>query len=106
MTCHLHSIDPHDYLVDVLQHVGRRPASQVEQFTRRLWRTMFACNLLRAFQYFLPHAVVILSPRYAARLSKPALGLKKASGVLSCQVDGSFAVPQNIAPHFTAAMMT
>jgi transposase len=47
-TCRLHDVDPYDYLVDVLQRVGQHPASQVEQLTPRLWKTLFASNPLRS----------------------------------------------------------
>jgi hypothetical protein len=36
VTCRLHEIDPHDYLVDVLQRVGQHPANQVHELTPRL----------------------------------------------------------------------
>ena len=51
VTCRLHGIDPYDYLVDVLQRVGQHPASQVEQLTPRIWKTMFAGNPLRSDLY-------------------------------------------------------
>lgn len=47
-TCRLHDVDPYDYLVDVLQRVGQHPASQVEQLTPRVWKTLFASNPLRS----------------------------------------------------------
>jgi hypothetical protein len=47
-TCRLHDVDPYDYLVDVLQRVGQHPASQVEQLTPRVWKTLFAGNPLRS----------------------------------------------------------
>lgn len=51
VTCRLHDIDPYDYLVDVLQRVGQHPASQVEQLTPRVWKTLFAANPLRSDLY-------------------------------------------------------
>jgi hypothetical protein len=34
-TCRLHEINPHTYLVDVLQRVGEHPMSRVEELTPR-----------------------------------------------------------------------
>ncbi len=48
VTCKLHGINPHNYLVDVLQRVGRHPASQVIELTPRVWKTCFADNPLRS----------------------------------------------------------
>lgn len=48
VTCRLHQIDPHDYLVDVLQRVAEHPASRVHDLTPRLWKSHFAGNLLRS----------------------------------------------------------
>ncbi len=48
VTCRLHGIDPYTYLVDVLQRVGQHPASQVEQLTPRMWKTLFSDNPLRS----------------------------------------------------------
>jgi transposase len=48
VTCRLHQIDPYDYLVDVLQRVGEHPASRVHELTPRLWKSLFAGNLLRS----------------------------------------------------------
>lgn len=45
-TCRLHGIDPYTYLVDVLQRVGKHPASRVEELTPRLWKERFANNPL------------------------------------------------------------
>lgn len=45
-TCRLHQINPHDYLVDVLQRVGRHPASRAAQLTPRLWKEHFAASPL------------------------------------------------------------
>lgn len=47
-TCRLHQVDPYDYLVDVLQRVGRHPAAGVAQLTPRLWKQHFADNPLRS----------------------------------------------------------
>ena len=54
-TCRLHDIHPYDYLVDVLQRVGRHPAKEVAHLTPRLWKEHFAANPLRSdiFQYTL-----------------------------------------------------
>lgn len=51
VTCRLHHIDPYDYLVDVLQRVAQHPASQVEQLTPRMWKTLYAGNPLRSDLY-------------------------------------------------------
>ncbi|WP_366524783.1 IS66 family transposase [Ferrovum sp.] len=48
VTCRLHSIDPYEYLVDVLQRVGEHPASRVHELTPRLWKQHFADNPLRS----------------------------------------------------------
>ena len=50
-TCRLHGVDPHTYLIDVLQRVGEHPASRVEELTPRVWKTMFADNPLRSDIY-------------------------------------------------------
>lgn len=47
-TCKLHGVNPYDYLVDVLQRVGRHPASHVHELTPRLWKQNFAKNPLRS----------------------------------------------------------
>jgi transposase len=47
-TCRLHDIDPHDYLVDVLQRIGQHPASRVEELTPRRWKALYAANPLRS----------------------------------------------------------
>ena len=47
-TCKLHGVNPYDYLVDVLQRVGRHPASQVHELTPREWKQHFAANPLRS----------------------------------------------------------
>ena len=48
MTCRLHGIHPHDYLVDVLQRIDMHPASQVDLLTPRLWKEHFAAEPMRA----------------------------------------------------------
>ena len=48
VTCRLHQIDPYDYLVDVLQRVGKHPASRVHELTPRLWKNLFSKNPLRS----------------------------------------------------------
>ena len=47
-TCRLHDIDPYEYLVDVLQRVGKHPAAKVEQLTPRLWKQHFGMTPLRS----------------------------------------------------------
>ena len=47
-TCTLQGVDPYAYLVDVLQRVGRHPASRGDELTPRLWRTLFADDPLRS----------------------------------------------------------
>jgi hypothetical protein len=47
-TCRLHGIDPHTYLIDVLQRVAEHPATRVEELTPRVWKSMFADNPLRS----------------------------------------------------------
>ena len=51
VTCRLHSIDPYDYLVDVLQRVATHPAARVHELTPRLWKTLFAANPMRSDLY-------------------------------------------------------
>jgi transposase len=48
VTCKLHGIHPHTYLVDVLQRISQHPASQVLELTPRVWKTRFAGNPLRS----------------------------------------------------------
>lgn len=48
VTCRLHGINPYDYLVDVLQRVGRHPARDVAALTPRNWKACFADNPLRS----------------------------------------------------------
>jgi transposase len=50
-TCRLHGVDPHTYLIDVLQRVSEHPASRVEELTPRVWKMMFADNPLRSDVY-------------------------------------------------------
>lgn len=47
-TCRLHDVDPHTYLVDVVQRVGEHPASRVAELTPRLWKQYFGDNPLRS----------------------------------------------------------
>ena len=54
VTCRLHGIDPHTYLVDVLQRVGQHPAARVAELTPRLWKQHFADNPLRSDLHGLP----------------------------------------------------
>jgi len=44
----LQGVDRYAYLVDVLQCVGRRPASRAVEPTPRVWRTLFADDPLRS----------------------------------------------------------
>ena len=47
-TCRLQGVDPHLYLVDVLQRVGRHPAKRAVELTPRVWKTLFADQPLRS----------------------------------------------------------
>ena len=42
VTCKLHGINPHTYLVDVLQRISQHPASRVIELTPRVWKEKFA----------------------------------------------------------------
>lgn len=57
-TCRLHGVDPYTYLVDVLQRVGRHPASRTDELTPRRWKTLFADNPLRSDVEKFNHAFV------------------------------------------------
>ena len=46
VTCKLHGINPHTYLVDVLQRISQHPASRVIELTPRIWKEKFADNPL------------------------------------------------------------
>jgi transposase len=48
VTCKLHSVNPYEYLVDVLQRVSIHPASLVEELTPREWQTRFSDSPLRS----------------------------------------------------------
>lgn len=48
VACKLHGINPHTYLVDVLQRISQHPASKVRQLTPRIWKTRFAVHPLRS----------------------------------------------------------
>jgi hypothetical protein len=48
-TCVLHGVDPHTYLVDVLQRIDIHPQAQVADLTPRLWNERFAHAPLRAW---------------------------------------------------------
>jgi transposase len=48
VTCKLHGINPHTYLVDVLQRISQHPASQVLHLTPRVWKECFADDPLRS----------------------------------------------------------
>lgn len=47
-TCKLHGINPHTYLVDVLQRVQIHPNSEIELLTPRLWKEHFADDPIRS----------------------------------------------------------
>ena len=47
-TCALQGVNPHTYLVDVLQRAGEHPASRGVELTPRVWRTMFADDPMRS----------------------------------------------------------
>ena len=47
-TCRLQGVDPYTYLVDVLQRVGRHPASDAIALTPRVWKERFAHQPLRS----------------------------------------------------------
>ena len=47
-TCRLHGVDPYTYLVDILQRVGKHPASRAVELTPRVWKTLFADDPLRS----------------------------------------------------------
>jgi len=48
VTCKLHGINPHTYLVDVLQRISQHPASKAIELTPRRWKEQFAENPLRS----------------------------------------------------------
>ena len=48
VTCKLHGINPHTYLVDVLQRISQHPASRVIELTPRVWKEKFSDNPLRS----------------------------------------------------------
>ena len=48
VTCRLHGVNAHAYLVDVLQRVGQHPASLAIELTPREWKVRFADNPLRS----------------------------------------------------------
>jgi transposase len=48
VTCRMHSINPYEYLVDVLQRVEQHPASQVHELTPRVWKEKFGQNFLKS----------------------------------------------------------
>jgi transposase len=45
-TCVLHGVDPHTYLVDVLQRIAIHPQARVAELTPRLWKQNFAATPL------------------------------------------------------------
>ena len=48
VTCKMHGIDPHTYLVDVLQRVADHPRSDIVSLPPLLWKTRFADDPLRS----------------------------------------------------------
>ncbi len=48
VTCKLHGINPHTYLVDVLQRISQHPASQAIELAPRVWKEKFANNPLHS----------------------------------------------------------
>ena len=46
VTCRLQGVNPHQYLVDVLQRVSLHPAKDVIELTPRVWKTKFSENCL------------------------------------------------------------
>ena len=46
--CVLHDVDPHTYLVDVLQRIQTHPQSRVAELTPRLWKEHFADKPMRS----------------------------------------------------------
>jgi transposase len=48
-TCVLHGVDPHTYLVDILQRIAIHPQDQVAELTPRLWKDRFADAPLRSW---------------------------------------------------------
>jgi transposase len=48
VTCKLHGVNPHTYLVDVLQRISQHPASRVIELTPRIWKEKFADTPLRS----------------------------------------------------------
>ena len=47
-TCKLHDVNPHTYLIDVLQRISLHPANRIEELTPRLWKMQFAENPMRS----------------------------------------------------------
>jgi len=48
-TCKLHDINPHTYLVDVLQRISIHPSSKIEELTPRVWKNRFADKPMRSY---------------------------------------------------------
>jgi transposase len=48
VTCKLDSVNPYEYLVDVLQRISTHPASRVEELTPREWKRRFSDCPLRS----------------------------------------------------------
>lgn len=47
LTCRLHDIDPHEYLIDTMEQVKDHRPLQMDELTLRRWKQLFASNPLR-----------------------------------------------------------
>jgi transposase len=56
VTCRIQGINPHTYLVDILQHVGLHPAKDIIDLVPRVWKTKFADNPLKSHLSIPPQA--------------------------------------------------
>lgn len=48
VTCRLQGVDPHVYLVDVLQRISGHPARDVIDLKPRVWKEKFGDNPLKS----------------------------------------------------------
>ena len=48
VTCRMQGIDPHVYLMDVLQRIGRHPAKDVIDLMPRVWKEKFGDDPLKS----------------------------------------------------------
>ena len=55
ITCRLHDVDPHTYLVDALQRIGEHRAKDVAELTPRVWKSLFAHDPLPSALGHHPH---------------------------------------------------